>query len=103
MPEPWCNHDAAAVDDGVCECGLRVYPSRGDRVTVAEPNITPWAGTVLSVKPTRSGWAVDVLRDDGMGFVVPSRYIVDDVSSVSRQHYIDTGRYLTYGDWRDEH
>jgi hypothetical protein len=22
--EPWCNHDAAAVRDGVCECGTRV-------------------------------------------------------------------------------
>jgi hypothetical protein len=23
-PEPWCNHDAVAVVDGVCECGMRV-------------------------------------------------------------------------------
>lgn len=22
--EPWCNHDAVAVVDGVCECGVRV-------------------------------------------------------------------------------
>lgn len=22
--EPWCNHDAIAVVDGVCECGTRV-------------------------------------------------------------------------------
>lgn len=22
--EPWCNHDAPAVRDGVCECGTRV-------------------------------------------------------------------------------
>jgi hypothetical protein len=25
--EPWCNHDAAAVVDGVCECEVRVTPS----------------------------------------------------------------------------
>lgn len=24
--EPWCNHDAVAVIDGVCECGVVVAP-----------------------------------------------------------------------------
>jgi hypothetical protein len=25
--EPWCNHDAIAVSDGVCECGHVVAPA----------------------------------------------------------------------------
>lgn len=24
--EPWCNHDAVAVHNGVCECGVVVTP-----------------------------------------------------------------------------
>ena len=40
---------------------------RGDRVRVEEAGITPWFGTVNSVKPSKeSGWWVDVERD-GVG------------------------------------
>lgn len=47
--------------------------SRRDRVRVDEQNIRPWFGTVLSVKPSRkSGWWVDVRRDDGMCMCVPA-------------------------------
>lgn len=47
--------------------GERPELERGDRVTVYEPGITPWKGTVNSVKPSKeSGWWVDVDRD-GVG------------------------------------
>ena len=23
-PEPWCNHDAIAINDGLCECGVQL-------------------------------------------------------------------------------
>ena len=24
IPEPWCNHDAVAVVNGICECGAKI-------------------------------------------------------------------------------
>lgn len=40
---------------------------RGDEVTVYEENITPWRGTVNSVKPSKlSGWWVDVDNGEGV-------------------------------------
>lgn len=44
---------------------------RGDDVTVHERAIAPWTGVVQSVKwSSLSGWYADVLRDDGMVYVV---------------------------------
>lgn len=54
LPEPWCNHDAVAVTNGVCECGVRVgeydhapipddMPEPGDRCKVCGEELT-WMG-----------------------------------------------------------
>jgi hypothetical protein len=38
-PEPHCNHDAAAVRDGVCECGERITVA-GDETIAVSPALT---------------------------------------------------------------
>jgi hypothetical protein len=49
----------------------------GSTVTVAEPHLRPWEGTVLSIKPNvrRDTWYVDVLRPDGFGFAIQAEYV----------------------------
>lgn len=49
--EPWCNHDAAAVVDGVCECGARL--------PAPDPTIA------VRIEPSTSavGIALDILRE----------------------------------------
>ena len=49
--------------------------SRGDTVEVREDNRRPWRGEVLSVKPTRSAWWVEVRGEDGLVWVLPPRYV----------------------------
>jgi hypothetical protein len=66
--EPWCNHDAVAVVDGVCECGVRVEfdhdavpdddPEPGDRCKVCGEDIT-WMGP----SPTTDWLHVNDLRN----------------------------------------
>ncbi len=45
-------------------------------VLVEEGGIRPWGGTVLSLKfSATSGWWVEVRRDDGRTYSVPSRFV----------------------------
>jgi len=56
-----------------------VPAQRRDRVEICEgPNLRPWTGTVMSVKPSSvSGWWLDVREDDSpMTRVVHESHIV---------------------------
>lgn len=44
---------------------------RRDVVEVDEEHRRPWIGTVLSVKPTKKGWWVEVRDEERMVYAVP--------------------------------
>lgn len=49
---------------------------RGESVLVSEENIRPWHGDVAAVKwSPRSGWWIDVRREEGGYWVVPSAFV----------------------------
>jgi hypothetical protein len=50
-PEPYCNHDAAAVRDGVCECGEIIVPA--DSIE----GVLSW---ILDREDGDVGWMIDV-------------------------------------------
>ena len=42
--EPWCNHDAAAVTNGMCECGEQVGPIAVTLALAGLPDTCPHCG-----------------------------------------------------------
>jgi hypothetical protein len=59
--EPWCNHDPAAVHDGVCECGTAVPstvgPLTAERFTLDEAAAANWLKR--ATRQTDGGAALD--------------------------------------------
>lgn len=69
LPEPYCNHDAAAIRNGLCECGATVRtialidaPGNEDR-NVAMGAIMFWDLTINSVTIERDGLVVRIERE----------------------------------------
>lgn len=63
-------------------CGPRPDLKYGQRVTVREPGLYSWLGTVTAVKPARWFWRVEVRRADGMTWSLPA-YMVSPEGGVA--------------------
>lgn len=52
----------------------------GQRVTVSEPGIRSWDGTVIAEKwsRTRAAWRIEVRNDEGIMFSMPPDLIVKE-------------------------
>ncbi len=50
--------------------------NRGDRVCVREPGIRSWLATVVTLKPAKGYWRVEVRRDDsGITWSIPASMV----------------------------